>query len=320
MTEMEKQILKKIKKYNTIVIARHIGADPDALGSSIGLKEIIQYNFPNKKVYAVGNPAARFKYMGTLDKMPDDINHALLIVTDTPDIKRIDGAILSEFEEVIKIDHHPFIEKFGSLEWIDDNASSVSQMIIKFVKNTGLKINQEIASKLYMGVVSDTERFLHDYTTTDTFDLVSWLIKKTNLPFTKLYPQLYMRNLNDIRFSGYIAQNLIVTENKLGYIILTEDILKENHVDSSTAGNLINTFGHIEEVLVLAFFSEDTANHYIKASIRSRGPIINEVAAHYHGGGHALASGAKPQTMEEVEAFIQALDQVCKEYNERESE
>lgn len=314
---MEKQILKKIKKYNTIVIARHIGADPDALGSSIGLKEIIQYNFPNKKVYVVGNPAARFKYMGTVDRTIEDTKDALLIVTDTPDIKRIDGAIPSNFKETIKIDHHPFIEQFGSLEWIDDSASSVSQMIIQFVKNTGLKINQAIAEKLYMGVVSDTERFLHDYTTTDTFDLVSWLIKKTNLPFTKLYPQLYMRNLNDIRFSGYIAQNLVVTENKLGYIILTEEILKEHHVDSSTAGNLINTFSHIEEILVLAFFSEDTANHYIKSSIRSRGPIINEIATHYHGGGHALASGAKPQTMEEVEDFIQALDKTCKEYNEK---
>jgi len=317
---MEKQILKKIKKFDTIVIARHIGADPDALGSSIGLKEIIKYNFPNKKVYVIGNPAARFKYMGVLDKLPDNIKDALLIVTDTPDIKRIDGAIPSEFQEVIKIDHHPYIETFGSLEWIDDSASSVSQMIIKLVKNTGLKINREIAEKLYMGVVSDTERFLHDYTTTETFDLVSWLIKKTNLSFTKLYPQLYMRNLNDIRFSGYIAQNLVVTENKLGYIILTEEVLKEHHVDSSTAGNLINTFAHIEEILVLAFFSEDAANHYIKSSIRSRGPIINEVASRFHGGGHALASGAKPQTMEEAETFIQELDKVCKEYNERESE
>lgn len=317
---MEKQILKKIKKFNTIVIARHIGADPDALGSSIGLKEIIKYNFPNKQVYVIGNPAARFKYMGTLDKLPEDISQALLIVTDTPDVKRIDGAIPSEFKEVIKIDHHPFIETFGSLEWIDDSASSVSQMIIQFVKKTNLKINQDIAEKLYMGVVSDTERFLHDYTTTDTFDLVSWLIKKTNLQFTKLYPQLYMRNLNDIRFSGYIAQNLIVTENKLGYIILTDDILKEHHVDSSTAGNLINAFSHIEEILVLAFFSEDPTNHYIKSSIRSRGPVINEVASHFHGGGHALASGAKPQTREEVQAFIEELDKVCKEYHERESE
>lgn len=317
---IEKQILKKIKKFNTIVIARHIGADPDALGSSIGLKEIILHNFPHKKVYVVGNPAARFKYMGLLDKLPEDCSNALLIVTDTPDKKRVDGANPDVFKEVIKIDHHPYIETFGTLEWIDDSASSASQMIIKFAKQNKLNIRKESAEKLYLGIVSDTERFLHGYTTTETFDLVSWLIKKTQIDFTKLYSSLYTRNLNDIRFFGYIAQNMVVTENKLGYIILSEDILKENHVDSSTAGNLINTFSQIEEILVLAFFSEDTANHYIKTSIRSRGPIINEVASHYHGGGHVLASGAKPENLEQVQSFIQELDNVCKEYIQKESE
>ena len=63
-----KQIFKVIKKYDTIVIARHIGADPDALGSQFALKEIILKTFPNKKVYAVGNPASRFKFFGNNEK------------------------------------------------------------------------------------------------------------------------------------------------------------------------------------------------------------------------------------------------------------
>ncbi len=62
-----KAIYKKIKKYDTIVIARHIGPDPDALGSQNGLKELINLNFPKKKVYTAGCPAARFKYLGTLN-------------------------------------------------------------------------------------------------------------------------------------------------------------------------------------------------------------------------------------------------------------
>ena len=63
-----KKIYNAIKKYDTIVIARHIGPDPDALGSSIGLKEIILKTFPNKKVYVVGCPASKFKYLGQVDK------------------------------------------------------------------------------------------------------------------------------------------------------------------------------------------------------------------------------------------------------------
>ena len=70
-----KDILKQIKKYDNIVIARHIGADPDALGSQFALKELIEINFRNKHVYAVGSIAARFKFMGSTDKI-DNLENA----------------------------------------------------------------------------------------------------------------------------------------------------------------------------------------------------------------------------------------------------
>ena len=75
-----KDILKQIKKYDDIVIARHIGADPDALGSQFALKELIETNFRNKHVYAVGSIAARFKFMGTTNKIDNlDKSKSLLI-------------------------------------------------------------------------------------------------------------------------------------------------------------------------------------------------------------------------------------------------
>ena len=56
----------------------------------------------------------------------------------------------------------------------------------------------------------------------------------------------------------------------------------------------------------------------IRASIRSRGPVINEVAALFNGGGHVFASGARLRDFDEVENMIQQLDKVCEEYNEKE--
>ena len=310
-----KKIYKQIKKYDTIIIARHIGPDPDALGSSIGLKEAILYNFTNKKVYVIGTSASRFRYIGNLDRLEDvDYSNSLLIVTDTPDIKRIDGVNPSNFGYVIKIDHHPFIEKYGDIELIDDKASSASQLIIELIKKTNLKINESIASKLYIGLIADTNRFLYSYTSVKTFELVAWLIKKTNLDFTSLYGNLYNRPLREIKFSGYLASNLIVTENGLGYLKITDDILKEYNVDCSTAGNLIENFNNIQEVKVIAFCSEDKGNDYIKCSIRSKGPIINEITSHYNGGGHIYACGARPKTFDEVDKMLEELDLLCKNY------
>ena len=86
---MYKKIFKEIKKYDTIVISRHIGPDPDALSSQIALRDSIKLTFPEKKVYAVGTGSAKFSFIGHLDKM-EDVDDALLITCDTPDLKRVD--------------------------------------------------------------------------------------------------------------------------------------------------------------------------------------------------------------------------------------
>jgi len=319
MLGLYKQIKKEIKKYNDIVIVRHIGADPDALGSQFALKELININFPEKKVAALGNPASRFKYLGTLDKDVDmDFSKALLIVLDTPDIKRIDiGVDINKFAEIIKIDHHPFVEKYASIEVMDEDASSTSQLIIEFILANKLKIDDTIVRYLYTGIVSDTDRFLHDYTSSKTFDLVNRLIKVTNLDFTKLYEPLYVRPFAEIKFQGYIYQNLEITENGVAYIKIMDDMMKDFGVDSASAGNMINSLKFVDEVIVWVFFSEDTKSNLIRANIRSRGPYINELASRFGGGGHKYASGARLTSWSQVDSLVEELDNLSKEYKSR---
>lgn len=312
-----RQIYKQIKKYDSIVIAHHIGPDPDALGSSFGLKDVIKKTFPQKKVYVTGSTASKFRYLGIPDKINDDIiSKSLLIVVDTPDLKRIDGVTPKDFKMCIKIDHHPFIEKFGQIEWIDDGCSSVSQMIIKLISKTHLKMTKIAAMCLFSGLIADTERFLYDYTTAETFELVVDMIKKTDLNFTSLYEPLYMRPLKDMRFQGYIMSNITVTPNGFGYIKLTNDILTQYGVDAATAGNFINNFNYIDEMLAWGFFSEDNTNNNIRGNIRSRGPAVNDVLAPFGGGGHALASGVKAPNFEVVDEIIATLDKQCQKYKE----
>ncbi|MEI3529577.1 MAG: bifunctional oligoribonuclease/PAP phosphatase NrnA [Bacilli bacterium] len=311
-----KTIFRKIKKFDTIVIARHVGADPDALASQIALRDIILNTFPKKKVYAVGNPASAFKYLGILDKFNEEMyQNSLLICLDVPDAARVDGVDVKLFKDSIKIDHHPFVEKYCNVEWVDDSASSTCQMIMELVLNSKLRITKSAAEKLYIGLVADTNRFLFYYTTTKTFDIVSQIIKLTDIDFTNLYEALYMRPLKEIKFQSYLTTNLKVTDNGFGYIIVTEDILKKFDVDAATAGNMVNKFNYIDEIVAWAVFSVDSKNDTIRGSIRSRGPIINEVAAQYGGGGHKFASGVRLKTIEEVEKMVDSLDKTCMEFN-----
>ena len=312
-----KQVFEKIKEYDNVVIARHIGADPDALGSQFALKNIILELFPDKKVYAVGNPASRFKFFGSQDKIDNlNTNKSLCIVLDTPDIKRIDGADINNFEFVIKIDHHPIIDKYANIEIIDDNACSSSQLILEFVYENNIKLSKDSAEKLFLGIVGDTDRFLHDYTSPRTFELVTRLLKDTNIDFTKLYGYLYQRPIAEVRFEGYIYQNLTLTENGVAYVKLTDKLMKEYGVDSAAAGNMINDLKFVNEIIVWVFLSEDIKSNLIRANIRSVGPYVNDIATKYGGGGHKYASGVKLKSWEDADKLIKDLDIITKEYKQ----
>ncbi len=310
-----KKIYKKIKEYPKIVIARHVGPDPDAIASTIALRDSIRLTFPTKEVYAVGLGVSKFKYYGILDKIDNEqLSDCLLIVLDVPNISRVDGIENLAYQEILKIDHHPAEDIKGLVDWTDESSCSTCQMIAELLLKTPLKLDTKIAGNLYLGIVSDSDRFLLPYTTNKTFAIVHDLIKASKIDFTSLYNYLYDRGINEVRFQGYIASNMQVTENGLGYLVIPSDIIKEYHVDLATPANLINNFNFIREVIVWTFITEDTKNNVYKVSIRSHGPIINETASKYNGGGHKYASGARLTGEEEIASFIKDLDQLCEEY------
>lgn len=314
---MIKQILKKIKEYDNIIIARHIGPDPDALASEIALRDSIKLTYPKKKVYAVGNSVSKFKYFGDLDRIDDhNLNKPLLIVLDVPNKSRLDGVNYELYDYVIRIDHHPSVEEIANLELVDVSSSSTCEIITEIIKDSKLRMNENIASNLFLGIVADSDRFLLSTTTTRTFNLVNYLISKYNLDIKKLYNSLYERPINEVRFQSYIALNMVITENNFGYIKLDKKIMDEYNVDSSAASNMVNNFNFIKELYCWAFSSYDEKHDIYKINIRSRGPVINTVAQNYNGGGHMYASGARIHNEEDVDKLFNDLDIATKIYKE----
>ena len=314
---MFQDIFKMIEKYDKIMIARHIGVDPDAMGSVCALKNSILLTFPNKHVRLLGTGSNRFSYFGKLDKQEEIVDNTLLIVCDTPDLRRIDGVDdISKFSDVIKIDHHPFIEKFtqNSLEYIDINASSASQIVLELINDTNLLMDQEIAEEIFWGIVSDTNRFMFSNSKSKTFHLIGDLVEKYSLEINKLYESLYARPLSEVRLEGFIATNMEVTENGVGYIKITDKILNEYKTDAASPGNMIGDFNYIDEILVWIFITEDIKNENFRISIRSRGPVINKIAEKYNGGGHNFACGAKIKDLNDADKLINELDELCKIY------
>ena len=313
-----KNIYRKIKEYNNIVIARHISPDPDAIASQIALRDSIKLSFPKKNVYAVGVSVAKFKSYGNLDKIDESKldGDVLLLVLDVPNKARIDGVDFNMFKEIIKIDHHPSEETFSEYDWVDESSSSTCQLIIELLLSTKLELDRKIAENLFLGVVSDSDRFLISYTSSKTFRLISDLIDRTGIDFTNLYPVLYERPYNEIKFHGYLSSHLNITDNGFAYLNITPEILKEFNVDTATPSNMINDFSNIKDVYVWTFITFDEKTSLYKINIRSKGPVINETAAKYGGGGHKYASGIRTSNKEDIDKIINDLDLDCKKYKE----
>jgi phosphoesterase RecJ-like protein len=213
--DVYKKIFKLIKKYDEIVLARHIGPDPDAVASQIALRDSIKLTFPNKRVYAVGAGVSKFKYLGSLDK-PDfnSLTNSLLIVLDVPNFYRIDGADDLDYKDIVKIDHHPKEDIIGTADFTSSDYSSTCEMVANLIYETKLVMDKDIAEKLFLGIVSDSERFLFKNTTAGTFEMAAKLLK-TGINHSELFTHFIKKeyNMDYLLLEKNVIENLEIINN-----------------------------------------------------------------------------------------------------------
>lgn len=312
-------LIEKITQAQTIIIHRHVNPDPDAYGSQGGLAQLIRDNFPLKRVYCVGEAEPTMANLLTPDSIADEIyREALVIITDTANRERIDDQRYAQGQTVIKIDHHPNDDAYGDWLWVDTNASSTSQMILRFAlhmqETQQWQITKEFAKLVYAGIIADTGRFMYSHVDKQLFNEVGEIIELIDLQ--KFYQEAYSRTLADVQFSGYISQNIQTTPHGCGYVTITDETLKQFDVSRTKASSMVNMLANIEGIHTWVFFTEDIENDNVRCSIRSRGPIINGVAKQFGGGGHPLASGARVNSWQEIDAVLAELDTICQVYQE----
>ncbi|WP_042146360.1 bifunctional oligoribonuclease/PAP phosphatase NrnA [Paucisalibacillus sp. EB02] len=307
-----KAIQQAIKEYNTIIIHRHVRPDPDALGSQAGLRELIKASYPEKQVYVVGEDDPSLTFLVKMEKIDDSVyQNALVIICDTANTARIADERYSLGDKIIKIDHHPNVDPYGDIRWVDPTASSTSEMIYAFyLQAEGLTMNDAAARLLYGGIVGDTGRFLFPSTTNKTLQYAAELVTY-DFDRTKLYDGIYNVKDNIARMRGYILQNFTL-DNGLSVIKLKRDILDEYNISPLETGQLVGTLGEVEGILAWVFFIEE--EDQIRVRLRSKGPVINGVAAKYNGGGHPLASGASIYSWEEADDVVEDLKETVLQY------
>ena len=311
MNKLYKQVLKAIKKYDTIVVIRHDVPDFDASGSQFGLVQWIKDNFPSKKVYAVGKPHKYFSpslYPVTDEFNPDNQNF-LLIVVDSANQPRIDGKeLIGKADFVVKIDHHPLCDHYGNVVIVDEHAAAAAELIADMLISFKKTISEKCAYYLYSAIVGDSGRFQYSDTNPRTFKVVA---KKFN--FQDVYDKMYLKSIEDIKIINFIYDNYKVTEKGVAYYSVSIEDLHKLGIEREKVKAFVNLFAGYEEIKVWVQFSEDetaTDEYKWRVSIRSRGIKINDVAALHNGGGHDNAAGAKTVNAEENEQIVKELDEL----------
>ena len=305
------QILEKIKEYDTIIIHRHMKPDPDALGSQVGLKALLEHHFPEKTIKAVGFNEPTLTWLAEMDQVEDTNSQgALAIICDTANTARIDDKRYTKAETIIKIDHHPNDEVYGDLVWVDTNSSSASEMVALFAEATNLVLSDYAAKMLCAGIIGDTGRFLYPSTSARTLRVTSQL-REHNFDYAELTRKMDTMSFKIAKLQGYVYDHLEVDENGAARVILTQEILKKYDVTDAETAAIVGAPGRIDTVSLWGIFVEQSDGHY-RVRLRSKFVPINEVAKEHDGGGHPLASGANSYSIEENELIYQKLKNLLK--------
>ncbi|MET3682637.1 phosphoesterase RecJ-like protein [Alkalibacillus flavidus] len=310
---MQNDIIQAIKQYDTIILHRHVRPDPDAYGSQVGLAKLIQANYPNKHVYVVGEEDPSLMYLARLDEISDEVyDQALVIVCDTANEERVCDQRYNNGKQLIKIDHHPNREPYGDVMWVDPNASSTCEMVYELYQaSSDWVMTDEAARLLYAGIIADTGRFLFGNTTERTFESAKELVTY-DFDRQELHDEMYRVSLNMAKFKGELLRTLECRDSGLVVFKLTQDMLEQYEIKPDETHAFVSVAADIEGVLAWVFFVEE--DDVIRIRLRSKGPVINGVAEQFNGGGHPMASGAKISSWEESDNVIQALDDVCEQF------
>ncbi|MEW9675502.1 bifunctional oligoribonuclease/PAP phosphatase NrnA [Lentibacillus sp. L22] len=308
-------IIQAIEDYGTIIIHRHVRPDPDAYGSQAGLGQLIKQTYPNKQVYLAGEEDPSLTFLARMDTIDDNVYQgALVIVCDTANTERIDDTRYDKGDKLIKIDHHPNVDPYGDIVLVDTEASSTSEIIYDLyvhAKAAGYQMNNEAARLIYGGIVGDTGRFLFPSTTKKTFQYAAELVTYS-FDRTKLYDGMYQMDENIARLQGYILQNYTLTPSGMCSIKITSQLLSEYRIKPEETSQIVGTLGDISGIKAWVIFIEEAND--IRVRLRSKGPVVNTVAAKFGGGGHPMAAGATVANWEETERVVRDLERVCKNY------
>jgi phosphoesterase RecJ-like protein len=220
-------------------------------------------------------------------RVQGDFDLVILLECDGTERSRLKGL---EGRRLINIDHHTSGRNFAHLNWIDTNACAVAEQIFTLACAAGVRITQEMATCLYMAVLTDTGSFCYEGTDAHTFSLAQELVRLGASP-ARIAQDVYFSNpTSKMLLLGAALANLRRDGRVAWLWVTTSDMERCNAAEEDCEG-IVNYAIGIAGVEVAVFLRE-LPDHRVRLSLRSKGVVnVAAVAESFGGGGHENASG-----------------------------
>lgn len=286
-------VLATLRAGQSFLISAHARPDGDAIGSMLALammleqmgKQVSMVSCDGLPLIYHGLPNAR--RIARCTEVQGKYDAVILLECDGIERSKLMGV---EDSFLVNIDHHLSGVPFASVNWIDPKACAVAEMIYRLAQAAKINITREIATCLYVAVLTDTGSFCYESTDAETFILAADLVRHGASP-RAIAEQVYFCNpISKMSLLG-AALSTLRRDGRMAWLWVTQnDMLRTQAAEEDCEGVVNYAIGIAG--IEAAVFLRELSNRHVRLSLRSKGRInVARMAEELGGGGHKNAAG-----------------------------
>ena len=287
-------VVAALKSRERFVLASHARPDGDSIGSELALAFALRAL--GKEVRVINrDPAPPFlqSFPGVADiEVASSVNGSFdaAVVLECGSLARTEVAGLDRYF-VINIDHHVGNTSYGALDWIDEAAAACGEMVFDVIRGLGVPLSQEMATHVYIAILTDTGAFHHSHISARTFDICRQAVEAGVSP-TDVAGQVYQRSsVGKLKLTGHILDTMVlVDDGRVAILTVDDQVLDTTGCAADDIEGLINMPLNARDVLAVVMFKH--IGGQMRVSLRSKDDVdVRAVASRHGGGGHPNAAG-----------------------------
>jgi bifunctional oligoribonuclease and PAP phosphatase NrnA len=306
------RIADEIRRRQRFVLSSHVRPDGDAIGSQLAMAFALWHL--GKDVRLVNHdapPTPMQVFPGVVQiEVADRIEDPgdAVIVMECGELSRtgVDG-----FERgfVINIDHHLGNTGFGALNWFDPSAAACGEMVFDLVRELGVPLTREIATHVYVAIITDTGSFRWSNITSRTFDICGQCVEAGIDPPAIAGAIFDSNSLGRLKLFGAVLSKMeLDPSGRVATVYVDQKLARECGGTYEDTEGIVNLPLTVKDIEAVAFFKEAGPDDW-RVSMRSKGNVdVNAIAKQFGGGGHKNASGCNANgKFEDLKLLFQRL-------------